>query len=336
MSHKEIVSLENLCLAWDEFARGKRGKPDVQEFERDLADNLIVLHDDLSAGNYRHGTYERFSICDPKPRVIHKASVRDRLVHHAIHRVLYPFFDRRFVADSFSCRVGKGTHKALDRFRTMACKVGRNHTRTCWVLKCDIRRFFASIDHGVLLSLLAKEVSDKRTMELLRNVVESFSTGGRPGVGLPLGNLTSQLFANVYMNAFDQFVKHGLKARWYVRYADDFVLLSEDRVWLEARLTHIDAFLRRRLRLELHPDKIFLKTFASGVDFLGWVHFPCHRVLRAATKRRMLRRLRENPALGTLQSYLGLLQHGNTHQLQAGIKNLAWLGGDTGFPPSRE
>lgn len=320
-----MVSLENLCLAWNEFVRGKRGKPDVQEFERNLSDNLLVLHDELACFAYRHGPYERFTIADPKPRIIHKASVRDRLVHHAVYHVLYQFFDRGFIADSFSCRFGKGTHKALSRFRRMAWKVSRNHTRTCWVLKCDIRKFFASINHGILLAVLEKKISDGRIMALLRNIVESFSTDGRPGVGLPLGNLTSQLFANVYMNEFDQFMKHRLKARRYIRYADDFAVLSEGRGFLEGILPEMDWFLWEMLRLEMHPDKVFIKTIASGVDFLGWVHFPDHRVMRAATKRRMFRRLEEHPTNDTFALYAGLMKHGNTVQLRDEMQNLLWL-----------
>ena len=317
-------------MAWEEFARGKHGKPDVQAFERDLADNLLALHDDLAGLTYRHGQYQRFSICDPKPRIIHKASVRDRLVHHAVHRVLYPIFDRLFIADAFSCRIGKGTHRALDRFRRAAWKVSRNHTRTRWVLKCDIRKFFASVDHRILLGILEKAVSDAKTTALLRNIVESFSTDGRLGAGLPLGNLTSQLFANVCMNEFDRFVKHRLKVWQYVRYADDFVLLSASRDRLFNLLSPIMAFLRDELRLDLHPDKVFLKTFASGVDFLGWVHFADHRIMRPATRRRMVRRVRRHPSEGTLQSYLGLMKHGNARRLEGEIKNLRWLCGDSG------
>lgn len=308
--------------------RGKRGKPDVQKFERKLGDNLLDLHGELATKTYRHGPYHRFSICDPKPRVIHKALVRDRLVHHAIHRVLYPYFDRFFVVDSFSCRIGKGTHKALDRFRTSARKISRNHTRTCWVLKCDIRKFFASIDHAVLLRLLTERISDKDILWLLGEVIGSFSSG-TPGVGMPLGNLTSQLFSNVYMNSFDQFVKHRLKVRHYIRYADDFVFLSEDRTWLSDRLPLIHDFLSEKLRLTLHPDKVSLRTSASGVDFLGWVHFPDHRVMRPATKRRMLRRLVAHPTEETLQSYLGLIRHGNARQVEIEVKNSRLLRHDS-------
>lgn len=277
-------------------------------------DQIISLHDKIVNLRYRHGGYQAFNISDPKPRNIHKASVADRLVHHAIYRVLYPFFDRTFISDSFSCREGKGTHKALDRFREFARRVGRNGTRTCWVLKCDIRKFFASVDHATLLKMLRGYVDDPGVNALLAEIVGSFSST-RPGVGLPLGNLTSQLLVNIYMNEFDKYVKHKLRVKYYIRYADDFVFLSEDRAQLESLLPQVKEFLEKNLKLSLHPDKVFIKTLSSGVDFLGWVHFPDHRVLRTATKKRMFRRLETSYSIGTIASYHGLLQHGNAKKL---------------------
>jgi len=311
---EDIASVENLLEAWSEFVRGKRGKRDVQEFQSRLMDNIFALRNDLVNHGYRHGGYHAFNISDPKPRNIHKAAVRDRLLHHAIHRVLCPFFDRTFIADSFSCRIGKGTHAAINRFRSFSRIVSKNHTRTCWVLKCDIKKFFANIDHEVLMRVLGKRIPDQNLLWLLREIVGSFST--KPGVGLPLGNLTSQLLVNIYMNEFDQFVKHVLRAKYYIRYADDFVFLSHDRAWLETQIQRIGDFLAEKLRLSLHPQKVFIKTFASGVDFLGWVHFPSHRVLRTTTKRRMMKRVREHPTPKTIASYAGMLQHGNARKLQ--------------------
>ncbi len=312
---EDIASVENLLEAWQEFIRGKRQKRDVQEFSLHLMDNILELHHDLSIGSYRHGGYRAFNISDPKPRSIHKAAVRDRLLHHAIYRILYPFFDKTFIPDSYSCRIGKGTHKAVNRFRELAYKVSRNNTRTCWILKCDIKKFFENIDHEVLKSDLRKYISDEKILWLTSEVVSSFSSR-RKGTGLPLGNLTSQLFVNIYMNELDQFVKHRLKASYYIRYADDSVILSENREWIESLVVLIQEFLKSELKLELHSDKIFIKTSATGVDFLGWVHFPDHRVLRTATKRRMLRRVESNPVPETINSYLGLLSHGDTYKLR--------------------
>ncbi len=316
---EDTISVENLLLAWQEFIKGKRSRYDVQVFSLNLMDNILQLHQELASKTYEHGGYYDFFINDPKPRHIHKASVRDRLLHHAIYRILYPFFDRTFIADSFSCRINKGTHKALDRFRGFASEVSKNNTKTCWILKCDIRKFFENIDHKILIDILKSYISDGEIIWLIERVIQSFSK--RPGKGLPLGNLTSQLFVNIYMNEFDQFVKHKLKSRYYVRYADDFIILSQKRGWLSSLLLSIQDFLREKLRLTIHPQKIFLKTFASGVDYLGWIHFPDHRVLRTATKRKMLRRLKENPKNEALQSYLGLLGHGNTAKLKKKVLN---------------
>lgn len=277
-------------------------------------DNIMNLHEDLEKGTYRHGQYHAFKISDPKPRDIHKATVRDRLVHHAIYRVLYSKFDRTWIADSYSCRNNKGTHRAMDRFKSFAGKVSRNHTRTAWVLKCDIRKFFASIDHEVLMNILRKYLADPRTLALLKDIIGSFQSTG-PGKGLPLGNLTSQMLVNIYMNEFDQFVKHQMKTKHYIRYADDFVILSESRGELEDFIPQIQNFLEGRLKLSIHPDKLFLRTFSSGVDFLGWVHFPDHRVLRTASKKRMLRNLALDANDARIRSYVGLLSHGNAKKL---------------------
>ncbi len=316
LSHKfeEIVSVENLLAAWKEFIKGKRNKKDVQEFSLHLMDNLIALHRDLLHHSYKHGGYQAFKINDPKPRDIHKATVRDRLLHHALYRKLYPFFDKTFIADSYSCRIDKGTHKSINKFREYFYKVSKNNTQTCWVLKCDIRKFFANIDHGILLEILGEHIPDKNILELLENIIESFFV--KPGVGLPLGNLTSQLLVNIYMNKFDQFVKHRMKAIYYIRYADDFVFLSESKELLEEKLLFGEKFLAEELKLEMHPDKVFIKTLASGVDFLGWINFSDHRVLRTATKERMMRRIEEKPKKEAIRSYLGMLGHGNADGLR--------------------
>ncbi len=313
---EDITSIENLLEAWREFVCGKRNRKDVQEFQFRLMDNILQLHQDLANHTYRHGEYQAFNISDPKPRNIHKASVRDRLLHHALYRTLYPFFDRLFIADSYSCRIGKGTHKAINRFRDFAYQVSKNSTKTVWVLKCDIRKFFSSVDQNALIKILRSYVSDQDIMWLLVNIIGSFDSG-KNSRGLPLGNLTSQLLVNIYMNELDQFVKHKLKARHYVRYADDFVILSQDKKWLADILPQIKTFLVDELSLELHPNKISIQTIASGVDFLGWVHFPDHRVFRTTAKRRILKKIKKGQGNNNmLQSYLGHISHGNTRGLE--------------------
>jgi len=317
LTHKfeDIINLENLLEAWQEFLLGKRKRKDVQEFRTRLMDNILDLHHDLVYHKYEHGGYKAFKVYDPKTRNIHKATVRDRLLHHAIYHQLYPFFDRTFIFDSYSCRLDKGTHKAITRFNQLFLKVSKNNTRSCWVLKGDIRKFFASIDHKILINILKEYISDENSICLLTKVINSFQTENDKG--LPLGNLTSQLFANIYLNEFDRFIKHKIKAKFYIRYADDFVILSDDRVWLENQVPIIKEFLWARLNLEIHPNKLFIKTINSGVDFLGWTSFSKFRVLRRSTKKRMFRKLKENNYKEeSLNSYLGMLSHANAKKLK--------------------
>ena len=187
-----ITSLENLQLAWHEFRRGKRDRQDVMAFERHLEDNIFSLHEELTNGTYRHGPYHKFHVYDPKHRVIHKATVRDRLVHHAVHRVLLPVFERSFIYDSYSCRDGKGTHAAVRRLEVFARRVSRNHHDPCWALKFDIRRFFDSVDHEILLGILEKTIAKAtgrsgpvhyQTMALLSEIVGSYHTPIAAGGG---------------------------------------------------------------------------------------------------------------------------------------------------------
>jgi len=323
-SYDSIISIENLLLAWQNFVRGKRNKKDVQEFQLHLMDNVLDLHKDLKNKTYKHGSYESFSICDPKPRNIHKASVKDRLLHHAIYQILYPFFDKSFISDSYSCRNNKGTHKALKQFRKYSNKVSKNDNRTVWILKCDIKKFFASVDHKTLMEIVGRNIKDKDITQLIQEIVNSFCV--EKGKGLPLGNLTSQLLANVYMNEFDKFVKHELKVKYYIRYADDFVFLSDDRKYLISILSKVQKFLETRLFLRLHENKVHIETWASGVDFLGWVNFPHCRVVRTVTKKRVFRGIKEkNGETATVQSYLGLLSHGNTQKIKDNILCVLYL-----------
>ncbi|MFC1612262.1 reverse transcriptase domain-containing protein [Patescibacteria group bacterium] len=317
--------------AWQEFLHGKKKRKDVAEFSVNLIDNILLLHQELASKKYKHGDYYAFKINDPKPRDIHKASVRDRLLHHAIYRILYSFFDQKFIFDSYSCRIDKGTHRAMNQFRRYCRIISQNHTRTAWVLKCDIKKFFASIDHEILKRILKRQIKDRDIFWLLENIIDSFSANDRiassastpsrndNSVGLPLGNLTSQLLVNIYMNEFDQFVKRKLKTPYYIRYADDFVILHESREYLENILLKVGVFLKIRLKLSLHPDKVFIKALASGIDFLGWVHFSHHRVLRNSTKKRMFKRLSKKQSKEALASYRGLLGHGDAYKSEQKI-----------------
>jgi retron-type reverse transcriptase len=268
-TYDSIITVEKLLKAWQEFLRDKKKKKDVILFQAQLMNNIFDLHTDLKNKTYRHCGYYAFNISDPKPRQIHKATVRDRLLHHLIYQELYNYFDSKFIHDSYSCRIGNGTHKAINRFRDFFRKVSKNNTKTCFVLKCDIRKFFANIDHEILKKILEKYIQDKNILWLLLQVINSFTSCHIYAMadirkGLPLGNLTSQLLVNIYMNEFDQYVKRELKVKYYIRYADDFVILGEDKEYLKELLTKISIFLSESLKLSLHPDKVFIKTIASG------------------------------------------------------------------------
>jgi retron-type reverse transcriptase len=318
-TYDSIITIENLLSTWERFLRGKKHKKDVIKFQAELATNITSLYTALKDRTYAHGPYSAFNVSDPKPRNIHKATVRDRVLHHLIYKELYWYFHFRFIHDSYSCRKEKGTHRALDRFNEFAGQVSKNHTRTCFALKCDIRKFFASIDHGVLKEILKRHIADPEILWLINQVVSSFHTTA-PGIGLPLGNLTSQLLVNIYMHEFDMYMKQELRVKHYLRYADDFAILSDDKKYLEELLPKIGLFLRERLKLQLHEHKVYIKTYASGVDFLGWVHFPKHRQIRIASKRKIIRVMSGYPKRETISSYRGLLSHGDTYNLQKRLK----------------
>ncbi|MFH1314789.1 MAG: reverse transcriptase/maturase family protein [Candidatus Uhrbacteria bacterium] len=315
----ELISTQNIFLAWDRFVKGKHSKSDVQAFARRLEDNLFDLQDQLRSGTYQHDPYHAFIIHDPKRRQIHKSTVKDRIVHQAITNVIEPFFERQFIYDSYSCRVGKGTHAAVRRLADCLDRLSRNNKENIWVLKCDIKKFFASVDHRLLFSLLGKKISDKTVLELLLLVINSFSV--KSGKGIPLGNLTSQLFANVYLNELDQFVKHELRCQYYLRYCDDFVLLNQDRLVLEDYLSQLNVFLQDKLQLRLHERKVCFRKYSQGIDFLGYVVLPFGIVLRTKTKNRMLKRVNES----NVSSYLGLCSHARAYSLEQTIKNKIYL-----------
>lgn len=182
----EIIAPESLFIAWREFRKEKTNRHDVLAFEWNLERDVFALHRDLRSGKYRHAGYTRFHVFDPKHRIIHKATVRDRLVHHAVYRVLLPIFERSFIFDSYSCRVGKGTHAAVRRLEVFARRIGNNYTGPCWALKFDIRRFFDSVDQEILLNILAKKIDDERVMALLREIVTSFPAPNVTGGGVAI------------------------------------------------------------------------------------------------------------------------------------------------------
>ena len=342
-----IVSLPNLLQAWKEFKRCKNSKKDIAEFEFNLENNLFSLHSNLINKTYISDPYQAFFVYDPKRRHIHKATVRDRVLHQAIFRILYPIFDKHFISDSYSSRKEKGTHKASQQLFVALRKESKNWRVPVFALKCDIRKFFDSVDHNILFELIKKKITDEETLTLIKQILDSFEVKNKVLItsvtaesvniskqGLPLGNVTSQLFANIYLNELDQFVKHNLKVKSYFRYADDFVLLSGGRVTLESNTLELQNFLDKNLELQLHPSKISIRKVTQGVDFVGYVILPNAVVLRTKTKKRIFKKIKiakdklvnkkstKENFNQTKTSYLGILTHCKDKEIKRGINRI--------------
>lgn len=310
-------------------------KPDVQTFARRLEDNIFRLHEALSRKTYQHSGYEAFWVHDPKQRHIHKAPIVDRVVHHLLYTYLYELFDPTFICDSYACRKGKGTHKAVDRLEDLVRKVSKNYSRPCWVLHGDIEQFFASVDHEILFSLLKRRMDDPDILWLLWQVIDSFHSNAGVEKGIPLGNLTSQVLANVYLNEFDQYMKQTQRVPFYVRYADDFAVTDSSKERLYQLIDPGREFLKTRLALDLHPRKLFIRKLTWGIDFLGYIVLPQYILPRTKTKNRLIRRLKEQvDSMSFMQSwasYCGYLSHASSYQLKEQLKNDLWIKKNTNW-----
>ena len=297
--YEQIYSFENLLLAARQAQKRKRSKLDVARFNFHLEGELLNIQAELLNQTYRPGEYCEFYIHEPKKRLISAAPYRDRVVHHAICNIIEPIFDKTFIYDSYACRQGKGTHKAVERF-TRFCRKNE------YVLKCDIKKYFPSVDHEILFDLICRKIRDERTLLLIKLIIDKSNeqewilhyfwgddllTALERRKGIPIGNLTSQFFANIYLNGFDHFVKETIGCRYYIRYCDDFVVLSDDKQWLHEVKSQMAEYLAT-LRLKLHPKKCTVFPIRCGTDFLGYRIFPTHRLLRKENIKRARRRLK--------------------------------------------
>ena len=298
---ERVASFPNLLQAARLASRGKRFRPNVAAFALDLESQLHQLQHELVSRSYRPGPYRTFVIREKKPRFISAAPFRDRVVHHALCNIIEPIFDRGFSFDSYACRKGKGTHAAVERASTYA-------RRYRYVLKCDVEKYFPSIDHAILFDLLAERIWDKEVRWLIRTILDGSNPQPDarhyfPGddlfapcerrQGIPIGNQTSQFFANVYLDKLDHYVKAALRVPGYVRYVDDFLLFDRDKRRLQEMRVAIDEFLVQ-VRVRLHPRKCFVTPVTTGFTFLGYRIFPTHRRLDADNVRRFKRRLRRD------------------------------------------
>ena len=339
-SYADIHQWHNLYLAYRKAARGKRGRAEVARFEFRLEDNLVQLERELATHAYRPGPYLNFTIHEPKQRLISAAPFRDRVVHHALCNVIEPAFERSFIHHSYANRVGKGTHRALDTAQHWM-------KRYRYVLQCDIKQFFPAIDHRILRRILNRRIQDGAIRRLITLILQSgegvlsetyemvyfpdddLFAANRPR-GLPIGNLTSQFWANCYLNAFDHFVLRELKCPAYLRYVDDFLLFADDKKtlwrWREAIIQRL-----QRLRLQLHENKAFPRPVTEGVPFLGFVLYPTHRLLKrrkGVAFRRKLARLMSDYQRGdvdietvqaSLQGWINHVRYGDTWGLRKAL-----------------
>jgi len=292
--YSEIYSIDNLIRAWRKARKGKTKKEYIIEFEKDTIGNLFKLQEELIGQTYEPKPLKIFIIRDPKTRKIAKSAFRDRVIHHALVRVIGPIFDKIFINDSCANRKGKGNLYALKRFDKFKRKVSsngkivdnnfnNNNYVKGYCFKADIRHYFQEVDHNILINLIKKKIQDKKVLWLIDKILKNRAMGGRNDFfykGMPLGNLTSQFFANIYLNELDYFIKHKLKAKYYLRYVDDFVILHESNKQLEVWQKQINGFLRDKLKLELHSDKSKIIPLSKGVDFVGFRNFYYYRLLR--------------------------------------------------------
>lgn len=337
----KIISFENLLLAYKKARKGKQNRDDVALFGLNLEKELFQLQQELRNKTYCPGMYRIFTIYERKPRQISAAPFRDRVVHHALMNIVEPLIDKRFIFDSYACRKGKGVHKAVDRYQ----KWSRHYA---YVLKMDISRYFPSIDQVIVKKQLARLIKDPHVLALFDVILEQspkfpvealsyfpdddLLTPLERRTGIPIGNLTSQFLANLYMNDFDHFVKEKLQAKAYFRYVDDFMLLSNSKKQLHEWKYKIEDYLIS-LRLKVHPRKVNIFSVYEGVDVLGYRVFPAYRLLRNDNGHRFIRRLKGftkayangdmqwddfNPSV---QSWIGHATQANTFGLRETIFN---------------
>ncbi|MFQ5621142.1 MAG: reverse transcriptase domain-containing protein [Candidatus Nanoarchaeia archaeon] len=328
---KSLCSWDNLELAYQNARKHKTNNPKIRKFDTHWQYNLAVLLWELKTKTYKPKPLQTFVLRDPKTRVISVANFRDRIVHHALINMLQPIFEPQFIYDSFANRVAKGTLAALDRFdyfktKVMKSLLARGDRPQGYVLKADIKQYFQTVDHEVLLDIISRQVKDANVIWLVRVILDNHKSDV-PGMGMPLGNWTSQFFANVYLNELDQFVKHELRAKYYIRYVDDFVILHRSKKVLREYEKEIKDFLPK-LKIELHPNKCKILPISQGISFLGFRVFPHHRIPRKRNIRKAQNRLKVLmnvyqlghidawAILESWQGWSGYAMHGNTYNLR--------------------
>lgn len=331
---EQLTTFEALHEAWRRVIRGRRQQLDVIRFETNLEGHLIEIQDSLAWKTYRTGPYRAFKVFEPKERDIAALPLKDRIVQHALVDVISPIWEQRFVTDSYACRPGRGTHAGADRTQQFLREVKRKHG-VVYALKADIARYFPSICHDVLKRLLRRHIACADTLWLLDDIIDSTAeTGDLMPRGIPIGNLTSQLFANIYLHELDMFVKSVLREKYYVRYVDDFAVIGPDKAHLHDVRREIEAFLRAHLGLHTnHKTQVFPIGVSGGraLDFLGYRIWPTHRLIRKDSVGRMRRKMKRMARLyhqGRIEwddvqrvvaSWIGHAGHANTYRLRKSV-----------------
>lgn len=325
----QIISFDTLHSAALKAQKGKRHRHEVAAFFANLEENLIELQNQLIWQQYQTGVYRNFYVYEPKKRLVAALPFKDRVVQHAIVSVIEPLFEQRFIADSYACRVGKGTHAGADRAQRFIRIVQQQHGQP-YVLKADISKYFASVDRSILMTIMARQIDCPNTLKLLSEIIDSY-----PGdTGIPIGNLTSQLCANVYLHKLDHFVKHQLRVKYYVRYMDDIILVHQDKAQLQQWRQLIEQFLQNELHLRTNSKtQVFPVNRSNGrsVDFLGYRIYSSHRLLRKNSIKRIKHKLKkyrkqlQNRTITIrtvhqkLQSWIGHCKHCNSYRLRLAL-----------------
>ena len=320
---EHIYDLENLEQAWRKVRLGKRYKSEVLSFSYNLFENLIGVQNDLIWKTYKIGNYRQFTIYDPKERIIEFLPVRDRVVLQALHSVINPIFDRGFACDSYACRKGKGTHAALYRLQHFIRLANNRWGHNIHYLQGDIFKYFPNIDHDVLKERIRRKIKCTETLWLIDHIIES--SPNKPG--LPIGLLFSQLAANIYMDALDQFVKHELREKYYIRYMDDFIILGSNKADLKNVLDKIEDFLGYHLHLKLNR-KTDIQKIVHGIDFVGYRVWPDKVKIRKSSVKRQVQRLKRFKHLyscgqislpeirQSIMSWVAHCKHADTYRLR--------------------
>lgn len=286
-------------------------------YELHLEDNIYQLCEKLKTGKYLHARYKQFIVVDNKKRQIHKAEVQDRIVHQIIHHYLLSHFEPDFIADSYASRTGKGQYRAISAFRYFV-KLASGWCGFTYVLKCDIKKYFDSVDHHILLALIKKRINDQSILKVIEHIIRSYNSMLGKGKGIPLGNITSQIFANIYLDVLDKYIKNDLGCRFYLRYNDDIIIVSRSREKLVFYRNRIMAFAKSKLSLEIPHSKTTIRKISWGVDFLGYTILPKAVLLRNKTKLK----IKVNIHPHNLNFYLGILEHCNCNNLRRKLFSL--------------